>query len=73
LSYAGLDEQTLAGYSVQTLISEGRLAKVPFSIAGGVNLSTIKDVVAAGADRRWRCAIYGAEDPAAAAKALKTL
>jgi 3-hexulose-6-phosphate synthase len=36
--HAGLDEQTLAGYSVQTLISEGRLAKVPFSIAGGVNL-----------------------------------
>jgi 3-hexulose-6-phosphate synthase len=25
--HAGLDEQTLAGYSVQTLISEGRLAK----------------------------------------------
>ncbi|MEZ7505595.1 3-hexulose-6-phosphate synthase [Flavobacterium sp. Arc2] len=70
--HAGLDEQTLAGYSVQTLISEGRLAKVPFSIAGGVTLSTIKDVVAAGADVAVvGGAIYGAEDPAAAAKALK--
>ncbi|MEZ7497927.1 3-hexulose-6-phosphate synthase [Flavobacterium sp. Arc3] len=70
--HAGLDEQTLAGYSVQTLISEGRLAKVPFSIAGGVTLSTIKDVVAAGADVAVAGgAIYGAEDPAAAAKALK--
>jgi 3-hexulose-6-phosphate synthase len=65
------DEQTLAGYSVQTLISEGRLAKVPFSIAGGVNQYN-KDVVAAGADVAVAGgAIYGAEDPAAAAKALK--
>lgn len=70
--HAGLDEQTLAGYSVQTLISEGELAKVPFSVAGGVNISTIKDVVAAGADVAVAGgAIYGAEDPAAAAKALK--
>ena len=70
--HAGLDEQTLAGYSVQTLISEGKLAKVPFSVAGGVNIDTIKDVVAAGADVAVAGgAIYGAEDPAAAAKALK--
>jgi hypothetical protein len=56
LSCAGLDEQTLAGYSVQTLISEGRL-KVPFSIAGGVNLSTIKDVSCwcRCSCRRWLC------------------
>jgi 3-hexulose-6-phosphate synthase len=70
--HAGLDEQTLAGYSVQTLISEGKSAKVPFSVAGGVNISTIKDVVAAGAAVAVAGgAIYGAEDPVAAAKALK--
>lgn len=70
--HAGLDEQALPGYSVQTLISEGIDAKVPFSVAGGVNINTIKDVVAAGAEVAVAGgAIYGAEDPAAAAKALK--
>lgn len=70
--HAGLDEQALPGYSVQTLISEGREAKVPFSVAGGVNIDTIKDVVAAGADVAVAGgAIYGAKDQAAAAKALK--
>jgi 3-hexulose-6-phosphate synthase len=70
--HAGLDEQALPGYSVQTLISEGKEAKVPFSVAGGVNIDTIKDVVAAGADVAVAGgAIYGAKDPAAAAKALK--
>ncbi len=70
--HAGLDEQALPGYSVQTLINEGKEAQVPFSVAGGVNLHTIKDVVAAGAQVVVAgAAIYGAEDPAAAAKALK--
>ena len=70
--HAGLDEQALAGYSVQTLISEGIEAKVPFSVAGGVNIDTIKDVVAAGATVAVAGgAIYGAADPPAAAKALK--
>ncbi|MBD3904725.1 orotidine 5'-phosphate decarboxylase [Flavobacterium sp. F-328] len=70
--HAGLDEQALPGYNVQKLISEGREAQVPFSIAGGVNINTIKDVVAAGAAVAVAGgAIYGAEDPAAAAKALK--
>lgn len=70
--HAGLDEQALPGYTVQTLINEGKEAQVPFSVAGGVNLSTIKDVVAAGATVAVAgSAIYGAEDPAAAAKALK--
>ncbi|WP_289661173.1 3-hexulose-6-phosphate synthase [Flavobacterium panacagri] len=70
--HAGLDEQALPGYSVQTLITEGREAKVPFSVAGGVNIDTIKDVVAAGATVAVAGgAIYGAADPAAAAKALK--
>lgn len=70
--HAGLDEQAQPGYNVQKLISEGREAEVPFSIAGGVNLDTIKDVVAAGAAVAVAGgAIYGAKDPAAAAKALK--
>ncbi|PRD57028.1 3-hexulose-6-phosphate synthase [Sphingobacterium gobiense] len=70
--HAGLDEQALPGYSVETLINEGREAQVPFSVAGGVNLNTIKDVVAAGATVAVAGgAIYGAEDPAEAAKALK--
>ncbi|OPC72624.1 3-hexulose-6-phosphate synthase [Elizabethkingia miricola] len=70
--HAGLDEQAQPGYNVQKLISEGREAQVPFSIAGGVNLDTIKDVVAAGAAVAVAGgAIYGAKDPAAAAKALK--
>ncbi|WP_312825760.1 3-hexulose-6-phosphate synthase [Epilithonimonas sp.] len=70
--HAGLDEQALPGYNVQKLISEGREAQVPFSIAGGVNINTIKDVVAAGAAVAVAGgAIYGAENPAAAAKALK--
>ncbi|RZF62519.1 3-hexulose-6-phosphate synthase [Sphingobacterium corticibacterium] len=70
--HAGLDEQALPGYSVQTLISEGKEAQVPFSVAGGVNIDTIKDVVAAGATVAVAGgAIYGAEDPAAAAKALR--
>lgn len=70
--HAGLDEQALPGYSVQTLINEGIQAKVPFSVAGGVNINTIKDVVAAGAEVVVAGgAIYSAEDPAAAAKALK--
>ncbi|HAU55697.1 MAG TPA: 3-hexulose-6-phosphate synthase [Sphingobacterium sp.] len=70
--HAGLDEQAQPGYNVQKLIGEGREAQVPFSIAGGVNLDTIKDVVAAGAAVAVAGgAIYGAQDPAAAAKALK--
>ncbi|PMD84553.1 3-hexulose-6-phosphate synthase, partial [Siphonobacter sp. BAB-5405] len=58
--------------SIQKLISEGKEANVPFSVAGGVNIHTIKDVVAAGAEVIVAGgAIYGADDPAAAAKALK--
>jgi 3-hexulose-6-phosphate synthase len=70
--HAGLDEQALPGYSVQTLIDEGKRAGVPFSIAGGVNLSSIQDVLASGAEVAVvGGAIYGAEDPAKAAEALK--
>lgn len=70
--HAGLDEQALPGYSIQTLINEGKQAGVPFSIAGGVNAASIADVLAAGAEVAVAgSAIYGAEDPAKAAENLK--
>jgi 3-hexulose-6-phosphate synthase len=70
--HAGLDEQWTAGYSIQVLIDEAARAGVPVSIAGGVNLSNITAVIEAGAQVAVAgAAIYGAEDPAAAAKALR--
>lgn len=70
--HAGLDEQWTAGYSIQVLIDEAARAGVPVSIAGGVNLSNITAVIKAGAQVAVAgAAIYGAEDPAAAAKALR--
>jgi 3-hexulose-6-phosphate synthase len=70
--HAGLDEQWTAGYSIQILIDEAARAGVPVSIAGGVNLSNITAVIKAGAQVAVAgAAIYGAEDPAAAAKALR--
>jgi 3-hexulose-6-phosphate synthase len=70
--HAGLDEQWTAGYSIQVLIDEAVRAGVPVSIAGGVNLSNITAVIKAGAQVAVAgAAIYGAEDPAAAAKALR--
>lgn len=70
--HAGLDEQWTAGYSIQVLIDEAAKAGVPVSIAGGVNLSNIAAVIRAGAQVAVAgAAIYGAEDPAAAAKALR--
>ncbi|MDE1191751.1 MAG: 3-hexulose-6-phosphate synthase [Arachidicoccus sp.] len=70
--HAGLDEQALPGYSIQKLINEGKEAGVPFSIAGGVNINNISEVLAAGALVAVAGgAIYGAEDPAKAAQTLK--
>jgi 3-hexulose-6-phosphate synthase len=70
--HAGLDEQWTAGYSIQVLIDEAARAGVPVSIAGGVNLTNISAVIKAGAQVAVAgAAIYGAEDPAAAAKALR--
>jgi 3-hexulose-6-phosphate synthase len=70
--HAGLDEQWTAGYSIQVLIDEAARAGVPVSIAGGVNLSNITAVIKAGAQVAVAgAAIYGAEDPAAAAQALR--
>lgn len=70
--HAGLDEQAKDGYSIQVLIDEATRAGVPVSIAGGVNLNSIERVKKSGAVVAVAGgAIYGAEDPAVAAKALK--
>ena len=70
--HAGLDEQWTEGYSIQILIDEAARAGVPVSIAGGVNITNITAVIKAGATVAVAgAAIYGSEDPAAAAKALR--
>ena len=70
--HAGLDEQWADGYSIQVLIDEAARAGVPVSIAGGVNIKNITDVIKSGVIVAVAgAAIYGAEDPAAAAKALR--
>ncbi|MGI8312047.1 3-hexulose-6-phosphate synthase [Saccharopolyspora hattusasensis] len=71
--HAGLDEQARPGYTIQALLDDGREAGVPFSIAGGVNVESIASVKAAGARVAVAGgAIYGATDPGAAARALKS-
>jgi len=70
--HAGLDEQWTPGYSIQVLIDETARVGVPVSVAGGVNLDNVAAVVKAGAAVIVAgAAIYGAEDPAAAAKAMR--
>ncbi|TFC00951.1 MULTISPECIES: 3-hexulose-6-phosphate synthase [unclassified Cryobacterium] len=70
--HAGLDEQAEPGFTFQTLLNDGETAKVPFSVAGGVNLSTIRGVQRAGATVAVAGgAIYGAADPAASAAELR--
>ncbi|HEY3464172.1 MAG TPA: 3-hexulose-6-phosphate synthase [Amycolatopsis sp.] len=70
--HAGLDEQARPGYSIQQLLEDGRLAGVPFSIAGGVKVDTIGAVREAGAVVAVAGgAIYNATDPGAAAAELK--
>lgn len=70
--HAGLDEQWTPGYSIQVLIDEAAVANTPVSIAGGVNLQNVQAVIKAGAQVAVAgAAIYAAEDPAAAAKALR--
>ncbi|WP_268036207.1 3-hexulose-6-phosphate synthase [Algoriphagus sp. PAP.12] len=72
--HAGLDEQAEEGYSVQVLIDEASRAGVPVSIAGGVNKNSIQAVKNSGAVVAVAgAAIYGAENPAEAAKELKAL
>ncbi|MTE23683.1 3-hexulose-6-phosphate synthase [Microbacterium sp. ZXX196] len=70
--HAGLDEQAQDGYALDDLLAAGRAAGVPFSVAGGVNASSIADVAAAGAHTAVAGgAIYGAPDVAAAAAELR--
>jgi 3-hexulose-6-phosphate synthase len=70
--HAGLDEQAKPGFDLKGLLSAGAEARVPFSVAGGVKVATINDVQQAGADVAVAGgAIYGASDPALAAKELR--
>ncbi|WP_424448290.1 3-hexulose-6-phosphate synthase [Microbacterium arborescens] len=70
--HAGLDEQALEGYSLDTLLRAGEASGVPFSIAGGVNLSTIAAVRDSGAQVAVvGGALYGAPDVSAAAAELR--
>lgn len=70
--HAGLDEQAKEGYSLDGLLEAGRAAGVPFSVAGGVNASSIAAVQASGAQIAVAGgAIYGASDVAAAAAGLR--
>ena len=70
--HAGLDEQANPGFDLTGLLRAGEESQVPFSVAGGVNVSTIAAVQAAGADVAVAGgAIYGASDPALAAKELQ--
>jgi 3-hexulose-6-phosphate synthase len=70
--HAGLDEQAKPGYDLSVLLTAGELARVPFSVAGGVNATTIGSVQRAGADVAVAGgSIYGAPDPAEAARQLK--
>jgi 3-hexulose-6-phosphate synthase len=70
--HAGLDEQAEEGFTFGTLLSEGSDSGVAFSVAGGVDASTIVAVQQSGASVAVAGgAIYGADDPAAAAAALR--
>ncbi|MEB3366490.1 3-hexulose-6-phosphate synthase [Saccharopolyspora mangrovi] len=72
--HAGLDEQAKPGYTIDSLLDDGKQAGVPFSIAGGITAASIKAVQDSGATVAVAGgAIRSAEDPAAAAKALKSL
>ncbi|WP_394163033.1 3-hexulose-6-phosphate synthase [Galactobacter valiniphilus] len=70
--HAGLDEQAKEGYSLTDLLRAGEAAGVPFSVAGGVNGSTIGAVRDAGADVAVvGSAIYSAPDVAGSARELR--
>ncbi|PFG44554.1 3-hexulose-6-phosphate synthase [Isoptericola jiangsuensis] len=70
--HAGLDEQAEDGYTLDTLLRDGKDAGAPFSVAGGVSVDSIGSVQASGADVAVAgSAIYSAPDIAAAAAALR--
>lgn len=70
--HAGLDEQAEAGFTFETLLRDGEASGVPFSVAGGVNSSSIAAVQESGARVAVAgSAIYSAPDVGAAAAALR--
>ncbi|BFM24320.1 hypothetical protein CHE218_13620 [Microbacterium sp. che218] len=70
--HAGLDEQAEEGFTFATLLRDGEASGVPFSVAGGVNASSIADVQKAGAQVAVAgSAIYSAPDVGAAAAELR--
>lgn len=71
--HAGLDEQAEAGYSIDSLLKAGQDGNVAFSVAGGINADRIGQVELSGATIAVAgAAIYGAKDPAEAAKTLRS-
>ena len=70
--HAGLDEQAEEGFTFETLLRDGESSGVPFSVAGGVSVTTIESVQKSGATVAVAGgAIYGAPDVGAAAAALR--
>ncbi|WP_203579166.1 3-hexulose-6-phosphate synthase [Microbacterium hibisci] len=70
--HAGLDEQAQPGYSLDSLLRDGEAGGVPFSVAGGVNVSSIGAVQASGARIAVAgSAIYSADNVAEAAALLR--
>ncbi|TDN45375.1 3-hexulose-6-phosphate synthase [Curtobacterium flaccumfaciens] len=70
--HAGLDEQAEEGFTFSTLLDAGKESGVPFSIAGGVNASSIASVQESGARIAVAgSAIYSASDVGAAAAELR--
>ena len=70
--HAGLDEQAEEGFTFSTLLDDGKASGVPFSVAGGINASTIAAVQESGAQVAVAgSAIYSASDVGAAAAELR--
>ncbi|WP_105567387.1 3-hexulose-6-phosphate synthase [Microbacterium halophytorum] len=70
--HAGLDEQAEAGFTFETLLRDGEASGVPFSVAGGINSSTVAAVKESGAGIAVAgSAIYSAPDVGAAAAELR--
>jgi 3-hexulose-6-phosphate synthase len=70
--HAGLDEQAEEGFTFETLLRDGEASGVPFSVAGGVNATSIGAVQRSGARIAVAgSAIYSAPDVGAAAEALR--
>lgn len=70
--HAGLDEQAEEGFTFETLLTDGSTSGVAFAVAGGVSATTVAAVQDAGAQIAVAGgAIYGADDPAAAAAEIR--